>query len=256
MQQRSVVCENFEAGVLLGHNMRFEPHGHDEFVVSTNICGNENLRLDHKSLQAQTGATTYYNPAQIQSGEGTNKLVSLYLQPDIFQKDFHLAGEINFESPVQNCENTLLAMQHLMSLLMLDSEVGIIEELGLKILHIGLQRNSSCAIENIPGHRDWRVERVKQRLMDDLSVAPDLKVLADEVRLAKATLIRMFSAATGFPPLTWQRARRLQQARSLLRNGRPIAFVAHDLGFSDQAHLCRKFKNAYGMTPGKIQICH
>jgi AraC family transcriptional regulator, chemosensory pili system protein ChpD len=256
MQQRSVLCENFEAGVLWGSNMRFEPHGHDEFVVSTNICGNESFRLDRKSLQAQTGATTYYNPAQIQSGEGTNKLASLYLQPDIFLKDFHLMGDIHFESPVQHCENTLSSMQQLMTHILTDSDAGIIEELGLKVLHMGLQGNSSCRIENIPNRKDWRIERIKQRLMDDLATAPDLKVLANEVRLAKATMIRMFSSSTGFPPLTWQRAKRLQQARSLLRTGRPIAYVALDLGFSDQAHLCRKFKSAFGLTPGKIQLSH
>jgi AraC-like DNA-binding protein len=48
----------------------------------------------------------------------------------------------------------------------------------------------------------------------------------------------------------------LQRARSLLRSGQPIAYVAMDLGFSDQPHLCRQFKNAFGQTPGKIQICH
>lgn len=256
MQLWSIACENLEAGVLWGENMRFDPHGHDEFVVSTNICGNENFRLDHKSMQAQTGTTTYYNPAQIQTGEGTNKLVSLYLRPDIFQKDFHLAQEINFEHPVQNCALTLAAMNELQSHIMAGSDAGIVEELGLKVLQIGLQHNASCKLETVPGRKDWRVERVKQRLQDDLAEAPDLKTLAIEVRLAKATLIRMFSAATGFPPLTWQRARRLQRARSLLRAGQPIAYVAMDLGFSDQPHLCRQFKNAFGQTPGKIQICH
>ncbi len=256
MQLWSMACENFEAGVLWGDNMRFDPHGHDEFVVSTNICGNENFRLDQKSMQAETGTTTYYNPAQIQSGAGTNKLVSLYLQHDIFQKDFHLAQDINFENPVQNCFATLVAMKQLQTHILAGSEAGIIEELGLKVLQIGLLNNASCKFEKVPGRKDWRVERVKQRLQDDLAEAPDLKSLAREVRLAKATLIRMFSAATGFPPVTWQRARRLQRARSLLRSGHPIAYVAMDLGFSDQPHLCRQFKNAFGMTPGKIQICH
>jgi AraC family transcriptional regulator, chemosensory pili system protein ChpD len=256
MQQQVMSCENFEAAVLWGENMRFEPHGHDEFVVSTNICGSEIFRLDRKSMEAKMGATTYYNPAQIQSGEGTNKLVSLYLQPEIFQLDFHLSNSVNFETPVQNCVQTRLAMGQLMPLILTGAEVGIIEELGLRILQIGLQNNSSCRFEAVPNCKDWRVERVKQRLLDDLSTAPDLGHLAKEVRLAKATVIRMFSAATGFPPLTWQRARRLQKARSLLKTGQPIARVAMDLGFSDQAHLCRQFKSAYGMTPRKMRLSH
>jgi AraC family transcriptional regulator, chemosensory pili system protein ChpD len=256
MQQLATTCENFEAAVLWGENMRFEPHGHDEFVVSTNICGSEIFRLDRKVQEAQVGTTTYYNPAQIQSGEGTNKLVSLYLQPEIFQRDFHLSKPVNFENPVQNCVQTRLAMEQLMPLILTGAEAGIIEELGLRILQTGLQNNTSCTFEAVPNSKDWRVERIKQRLLEDLSVAPDLGCLAKEARLAKATLIRMFSAATGFPPLTWQRARRLQKARSLLKSGQQIACVALDLGFSDQAHLCRQFKSAYAMTPRKMRLSH
>jgi AraC family transcriptional regulator, chemosensory pili system protein ChpD len=256
MQQWSMAFGNFEASVLWGNNMRFEPHGHDEFVVSTNICGNENFRLDQKSMRAASGATTYFNPEQIQSGEGTNKLVSLYLRHDMFNKDFHLAGDVNFETPVHDCQATRVAMERLQSLIMMNAEAGIIEELSLKILQLGLQSNTQCKLEKMPSLKDWRVERVKQRLLDDLSETPSLNNLAEEVQLAKATLIRMFSTATGFPPLTWQRARRLQKARTMLRNGRSIAGVAMDLGFSDQAHLNRHFKSAFGLSPGKIQTGH
>jgi AraC-like DNA-binding protein len=34
-------------------------------------------------------------------------------------------------------------------------------------------------------------------------------------------------------------------------DGEPPAFAAASVGFADQSHLIRKFKAAYGITPGQ-----
>ena len=39
-------------------------------------------------------------------------------------------------------------------------------------------------------------------------------------------------------------------ARELLRGGLPLADAAHAVGFADQAHMTRVFKQVYGSTPG------
>jgi AraC-like DNA-binding protein len=39
----------------------------------------------------------------------------------------------------------------------------------------------------------------------------------------------------------------------MLTQGEPPASVAPSLGFADQAHLTRRFKAAYGMTPGRYR---
>jgi AraC-like DNA-binding protein len=44
--------------------------------------------------------------------------------------------------------------------------------------------------------------------------------------------------------------RRLDRARALIREGKPLADVALASGFSDQSHLTRHFKKAYGVSPG------
>jgi AraC-like DNA-binding protein len=44
---------------------------------------------------------------------------------------------------------------------------------------------------------------------------------------------------------------RVRRAKSLLREGLPIAMVAAEAGFYDQAHLTRQFKCIVGVTPGR-----
>jgi AraC-like DNA-binding protein len=45
--------------------------------------------------------------------------------------------------------------------------------------------------------------------------------------------------------------RRLDFARGRLDRGTPLADVALDAGFVDQAHFTRMFRSAFGLTPGR-----
>ncbi|MFB0607674.1 AraC family ligand binding domain-containing protein, partial [Pseudomonas aeruginosa] len=66
---------------LAGH--RFEKHSHDEFVISANLCGLEDVWLDGRTFQADSGDLTLYNPGQIQGGGVRDgqpwRFASLYL---------------------------------------------------------------------------------------------------------------------------------------------------------------------------------
>jgi transcriptional regulator GlxA family with amidase domain len=53
------------------------------------------------------------------------------------------------------------------------------------------------------------------------------------------------------PPRQRQTQVRVRRAKSLLRAGLPIALVAAEAGFYDQAHLTRHFKRIVGLTPGR-----
>ena len=55
----------------------------------------------------------------------------------------------------------------------------------------------------------------------------------------------------GTSPHRYALLRRLDFARSQLRDGMPLAELALSAGFADQAHFTRMFKSAYGMTPGR-----
>ncbi len=52
MKQRRVVTDRIEAAVIIGDNLVFEAHGHDEYVISANIIGDEKLQLNGKSYIA------------------------------------------------------------------------------------------------------------------------------------------------------------------------------------------------------------
>ncbi len=91
---------------------------------------------------------------------------------------------------------------------------------------------------------------VRVRLDED---QPTLESLASELGTHPSHLVRVFRREYGLPPHRYVVGRRLDRARRLLLDGRPIAQVAAETGFHDQAHLTRHFRALLGTTPGAFR---
>jgi AraC-like DNA-binding protein len=97
--------------------------------------------------------------------------------------------------------------------------------------------------------------RVREFLHDN----PAADVSSDDLaRLAggmsRFHLCRAFARAYGLPPHAYRLQLRLAAAKRLLTAGEPPAGVAAALGFADQSHLTRRFKGAFGITPGRFAV--
>lgn len=66
-------------------------------------------------------------------------------------------------------------------------------------------------------------------------------------------LSRGFRALLGVSPYRYLMFRRLDAARAMMHSRTPLAEIAAASGFSDQSHLTRHFRGAYGMTPAQWQ---
>ncbi|MFK3775840.1 helix-turn-helix domain-containing protein [Pseudomonas sp. NPDC089406] len=119
-----------------------------------------------------------------------------------------------------------------------------------------VQRHGHYGEPAAPGKEPLAVARARELLESRLAEPPSLEDLAAAVNLSPFHFARVFRQATGLPPHAWLKQRRLARARELLRSGLPALEVALALGFADQSHLSRQFKQAYGVTPGAYrQAC-
>jgi AraC-like DNA-binding protein len=96
-----------------------------------------------------------------------------------------------------------------------------------------------------------RVERMKARMLDDLSAPLTLSDLADTVGLSTFHAVRIFTREVGIAPHAWRNQMRLLNARSALLGGTPATEVAAANGFTDQSHFNRHFKKANGISPAR-----
>ncbi|WP_146647103.1 helix-turn-helix domain-containing protein [Labilithrix luteola] len=95
-----------------------------------------------------------------------------------------------------------------------------------------------------------KILRTREVLSQDLTVEMNLEALAVAVGIAPSHLCRAFRRAVGLPPYRFRAHLRIAHARLLLAAGHDCTDVAYRLGFYDQSHLSRSFKEITGTTPG------
>lgn len=107
-----------------------------------------------------------------------------------------------------------------------------------------------------PGGTGW-YEVSCRRLEADIDRPVDLGAIAAEVGMPYDTWRRAFRRRSGYPPAQYRRQRRLDAARSLLRDtSLSTAEVAVALGFSDERHLKRHIRALTGLTPRQFRDRH
>jgi AraC-like DNA-binding protein len=72
-----------------------------------------------------------------------------------------------------------------------------------------------------------------------------------DLGVSPSHLVRTFTRAFGIAPHQYLVARRIDAARKRLLGGEPIARVAAEVGFYDQAHFTRQFRRHVGTPPGR-----
>lgn len=92
-------------------------------------------------------------------------------------------------------------------------------------------------------------------LMEENLEAPlNIAVIAKMVGTSVRQIERAFMAEMKVSPNEFYRRMRLRYARWMLLNtARKVTDVAYECGFADSAHFIRVFRDAYGVTPGKLR---
>lgn len=84
-------------------------------------------------------------------------------------------------------------------------------------------------------------QRVQQKItLDDLAQAASM---------SRYHLLRLFQAEVGLPPHAYQNQLRVNAGKALLQQDLSISHIAAELGFTDQSHFSRVFKQFTGATP-------
>nr|WP_185626922.1 AraC family transcriptional regulator [Burkholderia stagnalis] len=104
-----------------------------------------------------------------------------------------------------------------------------------------------CAADNA------KLARAADYIAAHCRQAVTLDAICAAADLSPSYLIRAFNARYGMTPHAFLIDRRVQYGRAELRRGRPIADVALDAGFADQAHFQRAFRRIAAATPGQYR---
>lgn len=111
-------------------------------------------------------------------------------------------------------------------------------------------------LENILAARVRRTRGIHPavaRALRQFKVTSDVSYVVRDAGYSHRTLISEFRRSVGLAPKEYTRVLRLQRALRDMRRTGSLADLAASAGYSDQAHLCREFREFTGVTPGQYR---
>jgi AraC family transcriptional regulator len=118
------------------------------------------------------------------------------------------------------------------------------------ILQAEIERCSGANGSTRGGLAAWQILRVRAYIDINLHRTIHIRDLSAVARRSPAHFSRKFKLAVGEPPHAYVVRRRLERASHLMiTSAASLSEIALNVGFSDQAHLCRLFRQAFGQSP-------
>lgn len=240
-------------------DQRFSPHVHEGFVFAVIEQGTHRFQHRGSDHLAPSGSMILINPDELHSCSKAHEQGWRYraFYPEVAQvtgvlEELQLGqgGTPSFADSVLHDPAVGQVFSDLHRLM--DNPTSALQQQTAwrEAILLLFQRHARIPAVIAPGREPRAVARAKEMLIGQLAYPPSLEALAAAVDLSPFHFARVFRRATGLPPHSWLMQRRVEQARALLKVGCTPLTVAMQLGFADQSHLTRQFKQTYGIGPG------
>lgn len=118
-----------------------------------------------------------------------------------------------------------------------------------------LRRTGDTAAASADSGCSASIARAKDYLREHYSEPVTLAELADASGMSRFHLVHAFTRQVGLAPHAYLIHVRVGRAGGLLRRGVPATEVAACMGFADQSHFARHFKQVMHVTPGAYARC-
>jgi AraC-like DNA-binding protein len=260
-----LVCEEIGFGLsrLRAHLVRkaYTRHRHDTYTIAMTESGVQEFEYRGTVHRSLPGQIVVLHPDETHDGRAATAqgfgYRTLYVDPE---KIFDAVRSLDSRSrSLPFVENPVLTSPVLGGALSraFDRSVEPLasDEIVLALSQGLLQAVRSGEVVAAPRALD---QPALQRARDFLCSNAKRVVRSDELErisgLSRFDLCLQFRKRFGTSPYRFLFMRRLQFVREQLCRGTVLSDLAVEAGFSDQAHMTRKFKAAYGLTPRQYLV--
>lgn len=232
---------------------RFPVHAHPEVHVALIERGRYDFRLEGRRHVAEAGDLLVFAPDGAHDGGAADTAGYAYRQilvpPGVWERvAIEEGGRLCWPRfPVLRRETAGLLLHGLFT-----ADAGadpMLLDAGLARLIAGLGAGEEGGLPPRPATPSM-VRRAVEMMQEGFAEPLTLADLADASGTSRFALSRAFRRIHGIGLHEWLMGLRLRHARRCLAAGMAAADAAAASGFADQSHLIRRFKRAYGVTPG------
>lgn len=231
----------------------YPPHTHDAWTLFIVDDGAIRYDLDGHTRAAEPAMVSVLPPHVVHDGRpatsrGFRKRV-IYLEPGVLGEDL-IGRSVDrpalLDGPLRRHVSALHdALACVDEALEAETRLAFVAER----IRTSLGRPAP-AMPGVPGLD--LAEQLRAYLDANLFEPVTMAAVAQRLDASPTQLARAFAGAFGIAPHAYVVGRRLDAARDRILAGQPLADVATDVGFYDQAHLSRRFKRFLGTTPGRF----
>lgn len=109
--------------------------------------------------------------------------------------------------------------------------------------------------QNAGGLPRYKLQQVIAYMDEQLAERLSLETIARQIGISPFYFCHLFKQSMGISPYQYLLQQRIERAKQLLLQNRPnIADVALAVGFSNQSHFTRQFKQMVGVTPKRWSV--
>jgi AraC-like DNA-binding protein len=245
-----------------GREVCYAKHSHETFSIGAVTGGHSAYVNRHASEWIGAGAVVLMNPDDVHACNpvADERWSYRMLHVDVdwltgLQHDLGFSDNHAFRafSQTMTTDPTLFAgLNRLYAILVDDDSESMRKESAALTFFSEVQQKLNPA--PLPDcDASGQLARAAEFIAENCTRPLKLEDVCKAAELSASHLIRAFKQRYGMTPHAYLINRRIQYSRAQLRRGYPIADVALDAGFADQAHLQRTFKRLVAATPGQYR---
>jgi AraC-like DNA-binding protein len=241
-----------------GRKVCYAKHAHDTFSIGAIMGGSSTYLNGTEQQRIGAGAVVVINPEHVHACNPIDDRPWSYLMFYVdaaWLREIQRAQTAGRDQRFHAYATTMTTQRHLHAGLihlfgvLTDDDADPLQKesaaLGFfSTLHSALSSNVTAMTQGNP-----KLARAADYIREHFARALELEEICAAADLSPSYLIRAFKARYGMTPHAYLVNRRIEFSRTQLRQGRPIAEVAVDAGFADQAHLQRAFRQFTAVTP-------
>lgn len=263
MEQRKVMFDynlGIEAYHFQGIMQKFPNHFHEYYVCGFVEEGFRLLSCKNEQYVIEPGDLVLFNPLDNHTCEqkddkaldwrclNIDKDVMGRIVREITQREYQPV----FTSNVVRNSEVVTVLRELHGMIMAGSKEFDKEEIFYFLIEQLIAEYAQPVGEKqapADGKMEQVCDYIEEHYTETISLA-DLSVVSG---LNKYTLLRNFTMERGITPYQYLSTIRVNHGKRLLEQGRSPMETALEVGFSDQSHFTRFFKNFIGITPKLYQ---
>lgn len=255
-------CDGLEAAATWLRNHCFRPHTHDSLMIGLIDVGTKFFMRGRSRYWAAPGSISIVNAGDLHTGcraRGDElRYRALYIPVAVFADAAGTSGvgdPPGFQSGVIEDPWVFGALARLHTAIVgghstLEREQLLLEAICyLTSCYGSAWRPRDQSIAEAPAAVRAAYEMIYTQFVEDLSVSR----VASAVGSSPYHLMRQFRRHVGMPMHALQTQRRVDLGRRLLLQGMPASTVALEVGFADQSHFSKRFKEVVGASPASYQ---